>query len=381
MGRFTNWLERRWVNPAYVGWVLLGLAVFFFAAATNTLAGWLYVMSGVLLALLVVAAILPPKNLRGLTVQRLPSEAVSAGEPLLIELQILNPQRHSTGAMQVMDRPAQELGPIQQHALQTISPGQTYTWRYRLSTHRRGIYRWSTVVLRSAAPLGLFWCRRELAVPATVVVYPQVLPLQRCPILDTLANQTGQHRQSLRSRMSTTDGMTRSLRPYRWGDSTRLIHWRTSARYGDLRVRELESLAAGQEVMIAIDTSQHWNAEHFEQAVVAAASLFTYATQRGLVVTLWQRPDDVLHDRRSILYALAGLAPYQSQPTYPKQNQIPTIWLGAQQAPAKALTASSRQVIWNHQPTLNSVEGHPGTLWIEANQSLQQQLQRPLQNS
>jgi uncharacterized protein (DUF58 family) len=51
-----------------------------------------------------------------------------------------------------------------------------------------------------------------------------------------------------------TEGITRSLRPYRWGDPTRLIHWRTSARYGELRVRELEKVTTDQEVLIGLDT-------------------------------------------------------------------------------------------------------------------------------
>ncbi len=36
----TNWLERRWVAPAYAGGLLLGLALAFFGAAVNSMAGW-----------------------------------------------------------------------------------------------------------------------------------------------------------------------------------------------------------------------------------------------------------------------------------------------------------------------------------------------------
>ncbi|MEI2419271.1 DUF58 domain-containing protein, partial [Arthrospira platensis SPKY2] len=34
--KITNWLERNWVTPAYAGWLLGFLTVFFFGAATNT---------------------------------------------------------------------------------------------------------------------------------------------------------------------------------------------------------------------------------------------------------------------------------------------------------------------------------------------------------
>nr|WP_231939937.1 DUF58 domain-containing protein [Dolichospermum compactum] len=57
--------------------------------------------------------------------------------------------------------------------------------------------------------------------------------------------------------------LLRSLRPYRINDPTRLIYWRTSARYGELRVRELEVITGGQEILIAIDSSFQWQQELF----------------------------------------------------------------------------------------------------------------------
>ncbi len=88
--RITTWLETRWVNPAYSGWLLLCLAIFLFIAATNTLAGWLYVMSGAMFALLLVAAVLSYQNLQSLQVQRLPTDPVTVGEPIRIALTLTN---------------------------------------------------------------------------------------------------------------------------------------------------------------------------------------------------------------------------------------------------------------------------------------------------
>jgi uncharacterized protein (DUF58 family) len=152
--RFTQWLERRWVNPAYGGWLLLGLALFFFAAATNTLAGWLYVISGVMLALLMVAALLPPRNLKGLVVTRSPLQPTTATVPLDVELHIRNSQRQAKGLFQIIDALPPELGSVQRRAVGNLAPGQTYTWRYQIQPPRRGIYPWQTVDLRTAAPLG-----------------------------------------------------------------------------------------------------------------------------------------------------------------------------------------------------------------------------------
>lgn len=377
--RLTNWLEQRWVNPAYVGWVLLGLALFFFAAATNTLAGWLYVISGVMLALLLVAALLPPRNLQGLVVTRSPIQPVSAAVPLVVELQVRNPQRQAKGLFQVIDPLPKSLGAVQMTAISNLPPGQTYTWRYQIPTQRRGIYQWPQVDLRTAAPLGLFWCRRSTAAPTTAVIYPQVLPLKRCPLLDTVGPRSGQHWRYNPLAQADTQGVTRSLRPYRWGDPTRLIHWRTSARYGELRVRELETMTASREVIIALNTTARWDETSFEQAVVAAASLYTYALQQGLSAALWL-PDpagqtSLLRDSHRVMYALAGVEPSPGGRNAVVQLQQSTIWLTAAGTEAVDLPLGSRQIIWGNGSAAAVLVSGLSILKIDANEPLETQLQ------
>ncbi|MGB3309402.1 MAG: DUF58 domain-containing protein [Nodosilinea sp.] len=377
--RFTNWLEHRWVNPAYVGWVLLGLALFFFAAATNTLAGWLYVISGVMLALLMVAALLPPRNLNGLVVTRSPIQPVTADVPLAIEVQVRNPQRQAKGLFQLIDALPSRLGTVQRTAVSVLPPGQTYTWRYQVPTQRRGIYRWPRVDLRTAAPLGLFWCRRSTEVPATAVVYPQVLPLKRCPLLDTIGPRNGQHWHYNPIAKADTQGVTRSLRPYRWGDPTRLIHWRTSARYGELRVRELETMTASREVVIALNTAARWDETSFEQAVVAAASLYTYALKQGFTAALWLPSpvgqDNLLRESNRVMYALAGVDPAPVAQNVMVLPQQATIWLTAAVAEAVNLSTGSRQIVWGHGfAAANSVSGG-GIVRVNPNEPLETQLQ------
>lgn len=373
LARFNHWLESRWVAPAYVGWVLLGLAVFFFAAATNTLAGWLYVMSGVIMALLVIAIALPPRNLQGLEVQRSGLSPVSAGEALTVKLVIKNPRGRARGLFQVIDQVPNALGETPETSFSLLAPGHSQVWQYQLSPQQRGIYRWAGVSLRSAAPLGLFWCRRWTGAPAEAIVYPQILPLQRCAIIDTLGQQVGQHWPHSPRVQPATEGVTRALRPYRWGDPTRLIHWRTSARYGELRVRELEKVTAGQEVILALNTAGRWSAEQFEQAVIAAASLYVYSRNRGLAAALWLPHSALLWDYPGVLTALAGVQPLV---TTDAQARPPSavIWLTPVDAGSQ-LPAGSQQVVWGAEPS-TTTDGR--ALWIDAQAPLQAQLQRPL---
>jgi uncharacterized protein (DUF58 family) len=77
----TMW-ETRLPKPTFAALILIALTLFFFAAATNTLSGWLYVISGLSLGLMALAAVLPGWELRNIQVQRELSSPISAGEEL-----------------------------------------------------------------------------------------------------------------------------------------------------------------------------------------------------------------------------------------------------------------------------------------------------------
>ncbi|NJK60335.1 MAG: DUF58 domain-containing protein [Oscillatoriales cyanobacterium SM2_1_8] len=139
------------------------------------------------------------------------------------------------------------------------------------------------------------------------------------------------------------EGLTKTLRPYRWGDSLRLVHWRTSARYGDLRVRELETPTGGQDLVLALDTSPGWPPATFELAVVAIASLYRYAHQRDRPVQVWLPETGPLRSPRQVWEALATILP--QVPADPLAlPPLPVLWLGY--APVDGLPRGSRALIW-----------------------------------
>lgn len=374
--RIAGWLETRWVTPAYSGWLLAGLSLFFFAAATNTMAGWLYVISGMMFALLAIAAVLPARSLRGIWVRRAPIAPVSVGDFLAIELELENRTTRSKTLVQVEELLPPALGKTRRESIEAIPAQGIYRWNYLQPTDRRGIYRWQTVSLRTATPLGLFWCRRNQTATATAVVYPIVLPLTQCPLIDELGRDLNAQVQSSYNPYSATEGLTRTLRPYRWGDPTRLVHWRTSARYGELRVRELEVFTGGQEIVIGLDSAIPWLPEHFEQAVVAAASLYFYAAQHHLQVSVWTAATGIVR-QQSVLEALAGtIAGEAAQADCP---QVPLLWLTQSFSSLDTLPAGSRWALWQQGggSITPSVTVTSGKL-IQPDQSLQLQLQASL---
>lgn len=379
--RLADWLERRWVAPAYSGLVLGAFSLCFLAAAINTMAGWLYVISGVSLALLGLAAALPVRSLKGIRVQRLPIQPISAGDQLTVEIELHNSSQQPKTLLQIKDLIPFVLGQPISGVIETILPGQTHRWVYYQPTQQRGVYRWHTTQLRTATPLGLFWCRRERNLPTTAIVYPTVLPLTTCPLIDEIGQEDSPQyfSRDRRSQLANQD-LTRALRPYRWGDPFRLVHWRTSARYSELRVRELEVFTGGQEVIICLDSASPWNAEKFEQAVIAAASLYFYATRTQLSAKLWTASAGLLQGHRVVLEALASVN-FAEEPGNTAPPDQPILWLTSNSLSINSLPSSSRWLLWpdNSSAPKTMVRDRPGII-IQPEQQLQTQLQSGIRN-
>jgi uncharacterized protein (DUF58 family) len=150
-------------------------------------------------------------------------------------------------------------GRVRRVALRTLDPpGQWYradvpgTGTVLHVASRRGVFRYLRIEVRSGGPLGVMSRRKVLAVelPAPVVVGPKPIPVRWVPTLATGAREL----VAASARVGIPD-VVRSVRPYEPGDPARLVHWPSSARAGDLVVRELEPpAAAGLAIVVDLRT-------------------------------------------------------------------------------------------------------------------------------
>jgi len=373
---WSDWLERRWATPSYAGGMLLALSLCFFGAATNSMAGWLYVISGVSFALLVIAAIIPVRSLRQLTVERLPIQPISAGDDLTITINFHNSHREPKTLLQVWDVLPTNLGKPEGTAIEVIPPQESYQWRYFYPTQQRGVYHWQRLELRTGTPLGLFWCRRSRPLPAKAIVYPQVLKLLQCPIVDSVGAEDSAKVNSDRRYQAATEGVTKTLRAYRFGDPMRLIHWRSSARFDEFKVRELEIVTGGQEVVICLDSGGQWSDDSFEAAVIAAASLYFYALRAQLNGKLWTAGGGLVSGGRMVLEALASVQ-WGERANHDIPQKMPMVWLTGNPQTLGTLTTHDR---WLYFTADGDQTVAPGAttkgLVIKATADLGQQLQK-----
>jgi uncharacterized protein (DUF58 family) len=128
-------------------------------------------------------------------------------------------------------------------------------------------------------PFGLFLKAGRVAFDAEVVVFPAVRPLDEAWRRRLVTSGV----RSLHRRGQGHD--LYSLREYRLGDDQRLIHWRSSAKAGELIVRELEAETASNTRIVLVGDGARDGAR-LEAALSEAASLAVHVLGTGAAVEL-----------------------------------------------------------------------------------------------
>jgi len=122
--------------------------------------------------------------------------------------------------------------------------------RWQAASPRRGKYCFRDLDLGTRAPFGLVERRVTIPLSEEIVIYPKIGQLTRRWF--QLQRQASENRMGKRHDRSSQQEEYHGLRGYRSGDSPRWIHWRTSARRGELMVKEFEQQNE-QDLAILID--------------------------------------------------------------------------------------------------------------------------------
>src|SRR6059058_5717406 len=149
--------------------------------------------------------------------------------------------------------------------------------RYTLSAVRRGRYLFLEVRAVLEDAFGLQRAEIPLAAPWTLLVYPRLVELERLFSEGGTYAQDG--RRLLLRRPSGFD--LHSVRDYEQGESLRKVHWRSTAKRGELMVKELED-APRDEVAILLDgEASAVVGKSFDVQVRVAGSLLLAQARRG----------------------------------------------------------------------------------------------------
>jgi len=148
----------------------------------------------------------------------------------------------------------------------TLGSRSERSWLVRAPLVRRGHFRIEPLQIRTGDPFGFFEASASVGQGIALVVYPRVekLPLWRLPA----AGIEGSHAAPERTLQATP--LATTVRPYAPGDAFNRIHWRSTARHGEIQVKEFE-LEQTADAWIFLDLERSAQAGRGEDSTVEVA--------------------------------------------------------------------------------------------------------------
>ena len=287
--------------PSFLGrtWLPLGLALAIGGLAGGS--GPILALGVFLLLLGSLARMWSDRSLSRVELERsLPERRAFPGERLRLTYRLTNGKMIPLPWLEVSDRLPESLSPPELHLPPSSAPKakvyahttrlgwyQRTSWSLELPCSERGYYRLGPARLRSGDGFGLFSSERQEEATARVVVYPRTLPLTDLGL--AAARPLGERKGY--QRIFEDPLRIAGVRDYRPGDPVRRIHWKATARRGQLQSRVYEP-SATQHLIVAlnIDTLEHpWQGYIpwlLEAGIVVAASVARWAYEARYAVGL-----------------------------------------------------------------------------------------------
>lgn len=270
------------------GGVYLGAVCLIGLAAFNASVNLLFLVFGIALGVVIVANSTARSALRRVEVTREAPDAVLAGRPFTIRYRIRNTRKLGDAhSIRLSEDAALDGSSIRiEGYVETVRPGHTVTLDVQAEVNRRGVLRFSTLQLSSRFPFGLFERRLRVAAEHETVVFPALLRLRKR--LDKPARAAAVMAQTSAGRdLARGEDEFYGLREYRAGDSLRRVHWRRSARTGQLVVREMADVRP-RVLLVVVDAHQPGDRgrDASEAAVSAAGTLLCHGLEMGYKVGL-----------------------------------------------------------------------------------------------
>nr|WP_297429940.1 DUF58 domain-containing protein [uncultured Actinotalea sp.] len=262
--------RRRRLRPTGVvsglGWTALGATLVL--GGLGWWLGWveLTVVAATLAAALAVAALLVLGRSTYAVTLELTEHRVTVGRRAVGRLEVRNTSRGRLLPARLelpVGRAVADLG------LPSLGPGARHEEVFAIPTTRRAVVVVGPVRSVRGDPLGLLHRRVRWTEPVDLYVHPELVSLGGASS-GLLRDLEGQATRVV----SDSDMSFHALRDYVAGDDRRHIHWRTTARTGQLVVRQFEDTRRTHTaIALATATSAYADADEFEVAVAAVASL------------------------------------------------------------------------------------------------------------
>ena len=278
------------------GWIYLGGIILVSLAALNTGNNLLFLVLACLIAIILMSGILSSITLSGIAMRLELPEHIFTGQPVRAMVELEN-EKLTLPSFSLRVEAVKEKDKSAATILETpvyfpyLPKHDRVQQMVPITFPRRGAYRQEAFRVVTRFPFGFLQKARQMNLKTEALVYPSVEPTEEYTkilpglegALESLAKGRGQDLYALRD--------------YVPNDSARYVHWKASARYGSLMVREFAReddcrvllvldphLAARPASISAADISPSVSStasERFERCVTICASLAWHFYERN----------------------------------------------------------------------------------------------------
>jgi|tagenome__1003787_1003787.scaffolds.fasta_scaffold20969886_2 uncharacterized protein (DUF58 family) len=252
---------------------------------------------GVLLALvpLITIVVLGRSRYRLACSRTVTPVRVSVGETAKVVLEVSNASTSRCGLVLAEEQVPFGLGARPRFVLPGLEPGERRAISYPVRSDLRGRFAVGPLSLTLTDPFGMAEHRRSFTSRDVLVVTPPVVAL---PPVSLTGDWTGSG--DTRPRALSGGGEDDvTTREYRQGDDLRRVHWRSTARRGELMVRREEQPWQSRATLVLDRRRAAYHGQgatsSFEWAVSAVASVAAHLVERGYAVRLVDGSGDIQH--------------------------------------------------------------------------------------
>ena len=211
---------------------------------------------------------------------------VEVGHPSTVQLQLDNVSRLPSGVLLMEDALPYTLGGRPRFVLDKVEPRGVRQVTYPVRSDVRGRFRIGPLSVRLTDPFGLCELARSFATSDELVVTPALFPL---PAVRLGGDWTGGGDAASRS-VAVSGSDDAATREYRHGDDLRKVHWKSTARTGELMVRREEQPFQSRATLLLDGRVEAHRGDgpgaSFEYAVSAVASIGVTLARAGFALSM-----------------------------------------------------------------------------------------------
>lgn len=278
------------------GWAYFAVTILVGLAAVNTGNNLLFIVLSAMLSAIVISGVASRLVLASIELSIDFPERVFAQQPALATVSITNRKKWMPSFSLVVEPNLQSPQGISFSKLYFpwIAGISTEKRRVELCFERRGRYSQAMVRVSTRFPFGFIQKSVDLPQPHEMIVFPKLGAVD--PFFEILPLISGEFESYFKGR-----GMDLySLREYQATDSARMIHWKATARSGDLKVKEFAREDERRLVLIFDPMQgeiQPADEARFEAAVSLCACLAHYFYKEGADLSYLREEDTLLEGK------------------------------------------------------------------------------------